>query len=519
MPDFAGPLATADDDSIYPRRWLEGLIKAYRRDPMSIHCYRAHALELVPDGIQPYLQWKECKSTNPSFLHFCTGVSGALYPPGFLEFLKHAGRAFLDLCPGADDVWLNVNALRSGYRVRQVGPRPVLFPHTPYTQNEALWRTNRNAGQNDVQIRQTYAPADLALLRTEAEHGQGELDATIEDSLLVSCLGIQPDDGGLLLIHKGKIHILDCHRTSGLDADGSRVIRALQFPDRVELIVYSIDGHKTKIRDDGYRDVHDVRLLGGKLFIVSTGTNEVVELSDDWSVQKRWRFPCEGIGDSWHLNCLDVWNGRLVVSAFGEFTRHREWKGREDGAGFVIDLETGERLWEGLTGPHHPRVDPLGRKLVCDSMANRLLIDPGNGPVQSRAFGRFTRGIAFGKKRASAQVGPSAGRAYLGLTQDRTMKKMTEAGEGWLLKGSIVILNAATLAEVGRVDLPFGAVYEIVPVSDEMASALLRHQANPLLSAILLHYRFCRNTLHLVLEKYSTGRKIRSLIRWFLGRS
>lgn len=162
---FTGPLVTADDDQLYPKWWLEGLLRSYREEPASISCYRAHHVKLAEDAIAPYQSWKPCRDTASSYLHFATGVSGVLYPPSFLEHLKAAGLEFLDLCPKQDDAWLHVQALRAGMPIRQIYDRPLRFPAVPGSQSKGLFHSNVLQAQNDRQIGLTYGSNDLAVLR------------------------------------------------------------------------------------------------------------------------------------------------------------------------------------------------------------------------------------------------------------------------------------------------------------------------------------------------------------------
>jgi hypothetical protein len=162
---FDRPLVTADIDVIYPRYWLSELINAYRNDPQHIHCLRAKRIELKTDGVAPYDDWPDCRSTDASARHFATGVSGVVYPPAFQAMLQAAGAAFKATCPRADDVWLHVQALRHGVQVRQIRARPVHFVEVIGTQQSALNRSNVKGGGNDQQIRATYSPDDLQQLR------------------------------------------------------------------------------------------------------------------------------------------------------------------------------------------------------------------------------------------------------------------------------------------------------------------------------------------------------------------
>lgn len=165
---FESPLVTADDDQLYTRWWLEGLVRAHEENPAMVNCYRAHLMGIANGAIAHYQKWRPCESTCPSFLHFATGVSGCIYPPSLLNRLKAAGSEFLQLCPKADDAWLHVNAVRAGMKTRQIWSRPLRFPFVPGTQGSGLYHTNVLLAQNDGQIGKTYTARDIAVLNASA---------------------------------------------------------------------------------------------------------------------------------------------------------------------------------------------------------------------------------------------------------------------------------------------------------------------------------------------------------------
>ena len=163
--DLNVPLVTIDDDTIYPRRWLQNLIASYKEYPYLIHCYRSHVVELEGEGFAPYISWQRCRSTVPSIMNFATGVAGVIYPPAFQQKVKDAGLAFTVLCPKADDIWLHVQALRGGFEIKQLKTWEQSFPVMPGTQDMGLIQGNVHGSQNDVQIRKTYTAEDIARLR------------------------------------------------------------------------------------------------------------------------------------------------------------------------------------------------------------------------------------------------------------------------------------------------------------------------------------------------------------------
>jgi len=165
------PLVTGDDDLLYSRWWLEGLVRAYESHPLHLNCYRAHAVSLISGDFAPYREWPQCLSSQPSYLHFPTGVSGCIYPKRLQEALKSEGKHFLETCPKADDVWIHVNAIRAGVKVRQIRNRPLRFPFIPGTQGSGLYHNNVFESGNDVQIHKTYSKDDISTLQACIQNG------------------------------------------------------------------------------------------------------------------------------------------------------------------------------------------------------------------------------------------------------------------------------------------------------------------------------------------------------------
>jgi hypothetical protein len=170
---FNAPLTIADDDVLYPRYWLKELSEANREYPNVVNCYAAHVIPISEDGFEKYKNWKLCNSTTPCFCHLAMGCTGVIYPIPFLALLKRAGAAFETCCPKNDDFWLHVQALRAGYKVRQIHPRLPYFSFQgiPGTQRIALWHDNVEGDGNERQIRATYTEADVQVLRSECGVG------------------------------------------------------------------------------------------------------------------------------------------------------------------------------------------------------------------------------------------------------------------------------------------------------------------------------------------------------------
>ena len=162
---LAAPLVTADDDVIYPARWLRELAAHHALYPGDVVCHRARAIRFKGAALDAYVHWPMCASTAASARHLATGVCGVLYPLPLQLVLRQAGRAFMDCCPRCDDLWLHVVAVRAGHRIRQLSTTAEHFPSIPGSQECALHLSNMGEGQNDVQALATYTQADLLLLQ------------------------------------------------------------------------------------------------------------------------------------------------------------------------------------------------------------------------------------------------------------------------------------------------------------------------------------------------------------------
>jgi hypothetical protein len=169
------PLVTADDDLLYPRDWLKGLDQALKEFPDVVNCHRARRIVLNSDGLETYESWGAVNSTEASFCNFATGVAGVIYPLQLQRALKSHGATFLESCPNADDVWLHLWALRTGFKVRQISKKRFRHRYIPGTQGDGLCQRNVVQGENDLQIKKTYQPFDIQQLKDANREPDAEL--------------------------------------------------------------------------------------------------------------------------------------------------------------------------------------------------------------------------------------------------------------------------------------------------------------------------------------------------------
>lgn len=285
-------------------------------------------------------------------------------------------------------------------------------------------------------------------------------------SVFNNLLVTSPNGGGIFFVHAGVVQKLDALDSTGLSVHGRRVLRGVQ-PSLVVLY----QGTPTDINptDIPFGDVHDVLIDGDSFYLVGTQGNEVVRFDASAIEEERWTLP--GEDDSWHVNCLTKWNGRLVFSAFGEFSLHREYKGAPKEQGFVQDLHTGERLVTGLSQPHS--LFPVGEHLlVANSGEMELREYTADGSLlRSATFDGYVRGVCA-----------SGGCLFVGLSKSRNLPQ-AEAQTA-----SLVALDAESWDEIGRLSLPVSEIYGIQAVEPEevphVVAAIAAH-SSAILSSII----------------------------------
>jgi hypothetical protein len=141
----------------------------------------------------------------------------------------------------------------------------------------------------------------------------------------------------------------------------------------------------------GVRDIHGLRSDGDRLYVVSTGTNDVFVVDPLGRNPPRlfWTPPAQ-IGDKQiHINDMIEFRGRHFVLSH----RRLDKPGRANGN--VFDVDRNEIVAENLLLPHtFLKMD--GRLLFCDSHRGQIveLLDSGSVPVFERAD-RFLRGAAL----------------------------------------------------------------------------------------------------------------------------
>jgi hypothetical protein len=151
--DFPSKLiVTCDDDLMYHRDWLKGLLLAHNKFPSDVIGNQCRTVRYRDDGtLCPYRQWHDevPGESHPNTLPL--GYAGVLYPPGALAAIATDSTLFRQLSPKADDLWFKAMSLLAGTRARrspQPGPKP--YP-IPFSQQFSLQKSNVRADGNCVQ--------------------------------------------------------------------------------------------------------------------------------------------------------------------------------------------------------------------------------------------------------------------------------------------------------------------------------------------------------------------------------
>ena len=307
-----------------------------------------------------------------------------------------------------------------------------------------------------------------------------------QKSLLVSCVGAYAGcgngTGGFVCIHNDKTVVIDELDCTGLYKYNDTVYRFVRALNKV--VGYNTQGIKYTVSLLEVKDGHDLLIKDDQIICVSTGTNEIHWYDCLGNLVKKWK--ADGEGDAWHLNSISISDDNLYVSAFGEFKEHRGWtNNKSKGQGFVLNLESGKKVLENLSSPHHPKY-VNGNLLVCNSLADSLILENSSGKIDEICLDGFTRGLAYDDSYL-----------YVGESQNRKIQEKSHS--------SIAIIELKTLQVIDRVKVPFAEIYEILLIAPDFATKIIEETEKYILSKSDLIY--LRNKLVIKNQKSEKSRK------------
>lgn len=103
-----------DDDLIYDLDFVERLYKGHLMHPDAIIASRVHKIKLSKEDVMlPYEQWVKEADFDVYEARddwFFTGGAGTLFPPHIFSEEVFRQEIIKELCPYADDIWLNIQA-------------------------------------------------------------------------------------------------------------------------------------------------------------------------------------------------------------------------------------------------------------------------------------------------------------------------------------------------------------------------------------------------------------------------
>lgn len=257
-----------------------------------------------------------------------------------------------------------------------------------------------------------------------------------------------PNNGGFFLVNDNIVHKVDNINSTGLSYKGKRLFRGIQ-PGTL-LMVHDLNSAVTtsEFKHNKFDDIHDVFDDESACFVVGTSNNAILRVDYLGNVTEEWQV--NSVQDSCHVNCLTKWNGRIVFSAFGDFTEQRGYKSGTIGTGFVQDLLTGNRIIKNLSQPHSLTV--YGENLLIANSESKSISEySGDGKfIREKQLDGYTRGVFV-----------SGNVIYVGLSKTRNIKDNLHDS------AFLVALRADDWEEISRIRIPAEEIYSIIIIDSD----------------------------------------------------
>jgi hypothetical protein len=147
-------MITLDDDIFYPTKMIEELFKWHEVYPDAVIARYGTKILKMDNLISRYRLWDEkFNNDSPSFEFFFGSGGGTLFPPKILAKETINKDVFMNLCPTADDVWLNTMCRINNKKVFLT--RNELCSILPIIRKKdvSLAAVNYQGNQNDIQLK------------------------------------------------------------------------------------------------------------------------------------------------------------------------------------------------------------------------------------------------------------------------------------------------------------------------------------------------------------------------------
>ena len=148
-------LVTADDDIFYQTNWLQSMFENHQLYPNAVIClYGFHIKYDENFVLAKYNEWKFARKYEEN-VFFGSG-GGVLFPSGcFYKDVTNIDLA-LQLCPLADDIWLNTMVRLNGNKIIKISSVNVFLPVLNKNKT-TLYSVNLLDGHNDIQLKQVIS--------------------------------------------------------------------------------------------------------------------------------------------------------------------------------------------------------------------------------------------------------------------------------------------------------------------------------------------------------------------------
>ena len=165
-------LIILDDDLIYPADLIEKLYQAHKSFPDAVIASRVHEISIGENGkIAPYGTWKkQCEYDINRIRNdwFFTGGAGTLFPPHIFGEEMFDEDTIQELCPWADDIWLNIQAA---------------IKHVPIVNIAANNKLTRIDGTQEICLQKINIEKNDIQLKAVVRHYREKLVGTIYDNI------------------------------------------------------------------------------------------------------------------------------------------------------------------------------------------------------------------------------------------------------------------------------------------------------------------------------------------------
>ncbi|PWJ12905.1 hypothetical protein [Jannaschia seohaensis] len=153
-------VATADDDTLYPKDWLGGLVAAHGVYGCAV-AYRGHQIRLKGGAPAPYRHWMRGRlEQNPGRLILPTGKDGVLYDTAFFPAAVLDIETALTVAPTVDDLWFRWHLGLAGVPCYILNPDYTAGTLEADEAGDSLYRVYNQAGGNDAAVARLDAHMD-----------------------------------------------------------------------------------------------------------------------------------------------------------------------------------------------------------------------------------------------------------------------------------------------------------------------------------------------------------------------